>query len=156
MKFKINLKISPNLFIKGDRILSYNTHVANVHFDPSLSPSSHNKIVAFGKYSRTTGKHIGKIARLLRVPIEFKSKEPQIFFKYMQGVVCNQVDDYLSPEIAPMFLSNIQNQNDFVNALIAYHEKGKSIKKSDWKILCQYWGIPGDSDKPFSGKIQWG
>lgn len=156
MKFNLNLKLSPNLHIAGDRILSYDTHVANIHFDSSSSPSTHNKIVAFGKYSRTTGKHIARVATLLGVPIEYINEDRPAFFKYMQGVVCNPVDNYLSPQIASMLLSNFRNQQGFVDALISYHERGQSLKRSDWRILCRYWGIPEDSPKPFSKELQWG
>ena len=156
MKFNLNLKLSPNLHIAGDRILSYDTHVATIHFDPSLSPSIHNRIVAFGKYSRTTGKHIARVATLLGVPIDYIKDEKQVFFKYMQGVVCNPVDNYLSPEISQMLLSNFWDQAGFVDDLISYHEKGQSLKRSDWRILCRYWGIPEDSPKPFSKELQWG
>ena len=156
MKFNLNLKLSPNLHIAGDRILSYDTHVATIHFDPSLSPSIHNRIVAFGKYSRTTGKHIVRVATLLNVPIDYEKNGKQSFLKYMQGVVCNPVDNYLSPEISQMLLSNFRDQAGFVDDLIQYHEKGQSLKRSDWRILCRYWGIPEDSPKPFSKELQWG
>jgi hypothetical protein len=74
----------------------------------------------------------------------------------MQGVVCNPVDNYLSPKIAFMLLSNFRNQQGFVDALISYHEQGQSLKRRDWRILCRYWGIPEDSPKPFSKELQWG
>ena len=89
MKFNLNLKLSPNLHIAGDRIISYDTHVATIHFDPSLSPSIKNKIVAFGKYSRTTGKHVARVATLLGVPIEYKEEGKQTFLKYMQNTKDN-------------------------------------------------------------------
>lgn len=156
MKFNLNLKLSPNLHIAGDRIISYDTHVATIHFDPSLSPSIHNRIVAFGKYSRTTSKHISRVAGLLGVPIDYEKEGEKSFLKYMQGVVCNPIDNYLSPEIAAMLLCNIRDREGFVDALIHYHEKGQSLKRSDWKILCHHWGIPEDSPKPFSKELQWG
>lgn len=156
MKFNLNLKLSPNLHIAGDRIISYDTHVATIHFDPDLSPSIHNRIVAFGKYSRTTGKHIVRVATLLNVPIDYEKNEKQSFLKYMQGVVCNPVEDYLSPEISRMLLDNFRDQEGFVDDLIHYHEQGQTLKRSDWRILCRYWGIPEDSPKPFSKELQWG
>jgi len=142
----LNLELSPNLHIIGEKIISYETHVASI---------KKNCIESFGKFSRTTSKQIGSVASIIGLPIHHAYKDVP-FYKYEQGVRCNGVvDEALSRDISLMIL-RAKDKDEFLGFLIRHLQNGKSIKRSDWRMLCQEWGLPEDTPRPvFKGDITW-
>jgi len=69
-------QLGENLFIKGDKVISYETHVASI---------KDNIIYEFGKFSRTTSKHISRVANILKLPVKTVNKNVA-FFKYEMGI----------------------------------------------------------------------
>jgi|GEM_PF-1655532 len=142
----LKLQLSPNLHIVGEKIISYETHVASI---------KKNWIESFGKFSRTTGKQIGSVARLIGLPI-YEAYKDIPFYKHEQGVRCNGVvGETLSRDISLMIL-RAKDKDEFLEFLIRHLQNGKSIKRSDWRMLCQEWGLPEDTPRPvFKGDITW-
>lgn len=56
----ITLKITENLHVVGDRVISYDTNVAVI---------KDNTLVELGKWSRTTTKHIRRVASLFALKV---------------------------------------------------------------------------------------
>ena len=77
----MNLKIKDNLFIIGNRVISYSTEVAKINLKTG-------EIVTMGTYSRTTGKQLSFLSILSGLAL-VRSKEPQSFYQYGYGVKCN-------------------------------------------------------------------
>ncbi len=59
------MKYKQNLRVEGNKIFSYNTHVADIEPD---------KVVRFGYWSMTTSKHINYVARMRNLPVVESTK----------------------------------------------------------------------------------
>jgi len=75
----ITFRIKSNLHLKGNKIISYTTHVATIKGD---------KIYELGKFTRTTSKQIQFLAKLLELEI-VPNKNKQVFFQYDYGTQCH-------------------------------------------------------------------
>jgi len=73
----MKLKICDNLHIIDGAIISYSTEVG------TLTPTS---IEANGKYSRTTSKHIGRVARIVGKHVKWVTTSKQLFHQHYLGV----------------------------------------------------------------------
>ena len=60
-------KIKQNLHLIGDKVYSYETHVATIQG---------NNLVEHGKYSNTTTKHVSHVAKMLGLNIVRSSEKP--------------------------------------------------------------------------------
>ncbi len=94
----MKLKICDNLHLIDGKIISYSTVVGQV------TPTG---IKTNGKYSRTTTKHIGRIAGLLCSQIEYISKENQWFDWYELGAKI-KYDGVISQKSTLTILSKIR------------------------------------------------
>lgn len=118
-------KIKDSLYIKGKKVISYETHVATIEG---------NKIIEKGKYSRTTSKHITFIADHLNLEIIRSNKDMRsTFYKFDIGCVDikkenNAIDPKLSIEILKMLRKGI----DY--SIIVASLKNK-ISKRKWENL---------------------
>lgn len=72
----ITLKIGDNLHISGNNVISYDTVVAEI---------SGNELIELGKYSRTTTKHINKVAHLFGFNLIRENKKNNNFMWYCYG-----------------------------------------------------------------------
>lgn len=75
-------RIKQNLFLKGNKVISYTTHVATI---------KKNQLHELGKFSRTTTKQLQFLCRILNleyVPCSIKKN----FSKYEMGVQCHIKD----------------------------------------------------------------
>lgn len=70
-------KVGHNMFVDGNKFISFTTHVATIEGD---------KIIENGKYSATTSKHVRKYARLHNLEV-VESKERPEFDMLWSGVV---------------------------------------------------------------------
>jgi hypothetical protein len=77
MKQEIILRINPHLHIVGNKVISYETEVALI---------KESGVHEYAKYSRTTGKHIGKVASLLGKPV-IRAKARGEFDRFDMGCV---------------------------------------------------------------------
>ena len=94
----MKLKICDNLHLIDGTIISYSTVVGRV------TPTG---IKTNGKYSKTTTKHIRRIAGLLCIPIEYISKENQWFAWYELGAKV-KYDGVISQKSTLVILSKIR------------------------------------------------
>ena len=64
-------KYKTNLYVEGDKVFSYSTHVADI---------DHTKrtVIKLGYWSSTTSKHINYVANELGYETEMSNKEVQI------------------------------------------------------------------------------
>jgi hypothetical protein len=91
----MKLKIQDNLFLIGDRVISYSTEVGRIIGD---------SIQVYGKYSRTTTKHLVKLANELGLPLHYKSSERQFFDRYYYGAKV-KLDDVMSATASSTIMS---------------------------------------------------
>jgi hypothetical protein len=77
MKQEIILRLNPHLHIVGNKVISYETEVALI---------KESGVHEYAKYSRTTGKHIGKVASLLGKPV-IRAKARGKFDRFGMGCV---------------------------------------------------------------------
>jgi hypothetical protein len=88
------LKLRNNLFIMGNKIISYETEVAEI---------KKGVIVELGKFSRTTSKQIQYVSRLTGMPIRYSDVRKTNFWKFDMGVKIessNSISSRASVEIA--------------------------------------------------------
>ena len=139
---KLVYQVGQNLFIKDNKVISYETHVATIKDDT---------LYEFGKFSRTTTKHISKVAGLLRLKVQTIKKEVQ-FWKHEMGVVFT-MNDALSPQTSFDFLvNNISSREQILNYIINNREK---LPGKDWTILKKFLGINPNLGHPRSQKVIW-
>ena len=152
---KLRFKLGANLFLFGDNIISYSTHVA------TITP---NGVEANGKYSRTTTKHIAYVSGILGLPM-IDSKEKQYFGRYEYGVKCKPTDEMmLSEKTSLHILQTFRNEgkdicshpSDYKNVIRSLRELPK-VSAMDWAYICLYLDIPnpGKVKQPYLKEIGW-
>jgi hypothetical protein len=72
-------KVGHNMFLDGNKFISFTTHVATIDGD---------KLIENGKYSATTSKHVSKFANARGLKV-VRSKERPEFNMLWSGVVIN-------------------------------------------------------------------
>lgn len=129
------VKIKENLFINDKAVFSYDTHVADING---------KEIVEVGKFSRTTTRHIGDVARFIGGTVKQQIKLQKVyFFKYEMGVKClpsNTLSNKTSQEMS-LYL---QGGKTYLQALCMVRE-GK-IKKEDKEIIDRYMKAFGNDE----------
>lgn len=121
------LQLAPNLHIKGDEIISYDTTVAKIKGD---------HISVLGKFSRTTSKHISKAVAALGLPSKMAEKKPTIYWtQYYMGCEPTVIRGSISIEVSNEILEMVYRKNlGFEESLFASLVKAKSngkCKRSD-------------------------
>lgn len=94
----MKLKISNNLHIIDGNIVSYSTVVGKV------TPTA---ILANGKYSKSTTKHVNRIAQATGLTIKYVTMQQQWFSWYEHGANC-KIEGALSPEGSTVILSKMR------------------------------------------------
>ena len=94
----MKLKISNNLHVIDGNIVSYSTVVGKV------TPTA---ILANGKYSRSTTKHVNSIAQATGLTIKYVTMQQQWFSWYEYGANC-KIEGSLSPEASAIILSKMR------------------------------------------------
>lgn len=121
----ILLRIQNNLHLEGDSIISYETGVARIHADG---------IEVFGKYSRTTSKHITKVATMLGLPIKSQEKSYPYFRDLMYGVNV-RFDNSTCPKSSAQILTHLRETQDMDSALVASLTDDEVSAKDKYLIL---------------------
>lgn len=139
---QLNFKLDDNLFLEGRKIISYETHVADIR---------EGYIEARGKYSRTTSKHISKAASLLGLKMNPSDKK-EYFYKHEYGAKFS-IDNCLSEKISAFIISYLKGEGldylshkpeDLLPMLITIPNVGPK----DWEILKEYLNLPQDTPTP--------
>jgi len=143
----ITFQIADNLFIQKNKVISYETHVANI---------VGNSIIELGKYSRTTGKHIHKIAQYFKLNI-VRSDDRKVFYKYEMGIEPFRMKNALKPKIsielirAGIDLTKATSQDLWTFVI----ENKDNISKQDWDIFKEIMDLPENTPNPKLQKFKW-
>jgi hypothetical protein len=121
----ITLRVKQNLHIEGDSIISYETEVARIHPDG---------IEVFGKYSRTTSKHITFIRKMLDLPIKSKVTFKPPFRELEEGVNV-RYDNSVCPESSKRILTHMRETQDWDSALVAGLIDDEVLAKDKYLII---------------------
>jgi len=116
-------KVSNNLFVVDDRIISYETEVASIDGD---------SINERGKFSRTTTRHISKVASLLgKRIIPTPSKTKPDFYKHEMGIRIDY-SNCVSPKATGLIFEKIKKG---IKLEIAIASLKNELPKKDWALL---------------------
>jgi hypothetical protein len=116
-------KVSNNLFVVDNRIISYETEVAVIDED---------SINELGKFSRTTTRHISKIATLLgKRIVPTLSKIKSDFYKHEMGIRIDY-SNCVSTKATELIFKKIKKG---VKLEIAIASLKSELPKKDWALL---------------------
>ena len=129
MKFQPALQIAQNLFLVGNKVISYETHVATVQFY-AKELSRRPVLMTKGKYSRTTTKHIHRVRQLLDASLVDQA-ERQAFYQFEFGAQCK-----IPGSISPAGSSQIMEQMKLGNPMeVAVAVVASTLPKPDLKKI---------------------
>ena len=129
MKFQPALQIAQNLFLVGNKVISYETHVATLQFYPT-ELSRRPVLMTKGKYSRTTTKHIHRVRQLLDASLVDQA-ERQAFYQFEFGAQCK-----IPGSISPAGSSQIMEQMKLGNPIdVAVAVVASTLPKPDLKKI---------------------
>lgn len=129
------IKIKANLFINGKSVHSYATHVADI---------VQNEIVEVGKFSRTTSRHIGDVARATGFSVKQQSKlQKADFFKYEMVVKC-EPNNTLSNNASQWAIDYLKAGKTYFQALCRLMDE--KIHDRDRDIIQRYLAEVGQTE----------
>jgi hypothetical protein len=131
------LKLRENLFRKGDQIISYDTVVAHIEDD---------KLIEHGRYSRTTSKHIGHVARLFNLSVVHAKNKENGFYKYDRGEIKIDMPGALSVKTSTEIATIMGTGSTFLQA-VSVIEK---MPKRDLEIVDKHLRKIGITEAQFS------
>lgn len=131
------LKLRENLFRKGDQIISYDTVVAHIEDD---------KLIEHGKYSRTTSKHIGHVARLFNLSVVHAKNKEEGFYKYDTGEISISIPGALSMKTSKEIATIMGTGSTFLQALASIEK----IPQKDLAIVNKNLRDLGITEEQFS------
>ena len=139
---QLNFKLGNNIFLQGNKVISYETHVADI---------KDGYIEARGKYSRTTGKQMGRVASTLRLKLHPSNKRED-FYKHEYGAKFS-IDNCLSEKISTFIIGYLRekeldylrcSREDILPMLVTIPNVGPK----DWEILKEYLNLPQNTPTP--------
>ena len=131
------LKLRENLFRRGNEIISYDTIVAHIEDD---------KLIEHGRYSRTTSKHIGHVARLFNLSVVHAKNKERGFYKYYAGEIKINIPSALSLKTSTSIATIMGTGSTFLQA-VAVIEK---MPQKDLAIIDSYLKDLGITEEQFS------
>ena len=131
------LKLRDNLFRKGNNIISYDTIVAHIEDD---------KLIEHGRYSRTTTKHIGHVARIFNLSVVHAKNKEDGFYKYDPGEIQINIPGALSVKTSTEIATLMGTGSTFLQA-VAVIEK---MPQKDLEIVDKHLKKIGITEKQFS------
>jgi hypothetical protein len=139
---QLNFKLGNNIFLQGNKVISYETHVADI---------KEGYIEARGRYSRTTGKQISKVASTLKLNLH-KSDKKGDFYRYEYGVKFS-IDNCLSEKISAFIIGYMrENELDYLRCshedILPMLVTIPNVGPKDWGILKEYLNLPQDTPTP--------
>ena len=132
MKFQPALQIAQNLFLVGNKVISYETHVATLQFYPK-ELRRRPVLTTKGKYSRTTTKHIHRVRQLLDASLVDHQIVPlhcQAFYQFEFGTQC-KIPGSISPAGSSQIMEQLKlgNPIDVAVAVVAATLPKPDLKK---------------------------
>ena len=120
---KNTYKVTDNLYVEDNHVISYETVVARIEGDT---------LVELGKFSRTTSRHISKVAALMnkRVIAADRKVKPD-FYKFELGAKTSY-DNSISQKTSLLILQSLGEGTPYGVTIAIL--KGK-IPKKDWELL---------------------
>lgn len=136
-------QLGNNLFLKGSKLISYQTHVATY---------KNGALYVRGKFSRTTTKHIYKAANILKAHV-IDTGEKVDFYKYEFGAKC-QMENALSPHTSIHLLSNgvVPTTQHIWDYIIEYPAK---LSSKDWDVFKRVFALEEKTPHPRLQKFTW-
>ena len=131
------LKLRENLFRRGNEISSYDTIVAHIEDD---------KLIEHVRYSRTTSKHIGLVARLFNLSVVHAKNKEKGFYKYETGEISINIPGALSLKTSTSIATIMGTGSTFLQA-VAVIEK---MPQKDLAIIDSYLKDLGITEEQFS------
>jgi hypothetical protein len=132
-------QLSPNLFLDGNRVFSYNTHVADVHPD---------KLEVFGKYSRTTSKHIYHVSKLFSIPVEINPEKQRDFYKLPMGFGAVSPKTRCLSQKTSIFILGKLGPNPSRETWFNHLGDLPQVPALDWAFICLHLGIDTRQKQP--------
>ena len=120
----ITLKITENLHVVGDRVISYDTNVAVI---------KDNTLVELGKWSRTTSKHICRVASLFRLRVIPAKDKKWPSYGWLEYGVKSRIADSIGPDTSAKLAEIISTGVIFNDAI--YFVDLNEIPKRDRLII---------------------
>ena len=131
------LKLRENLFRRGNEIISYDTIVAHIEDD---------KLIEHGRYSRTTSKHIGHVARLFNLSVVHAKNKERGFYKYDTGEIKINIPGALSVKTSTEIATLMGTGSTFLQAVSAIEK----MPKKDLEIVDEHIKELGITEEQFS------
>ena len=129
------IKIKANLFINGKSVHSYATHVADI---------VQNEIVEVGKFSRTTTRHIGDVARATGFRVKQQPKlQKADFYKFEMGVKC-EPNNTLSNKTSEWVTDYLKAGKTYFQCLCRMMDE--KLPARDRAIIERYLGEVGEAE----------
>jgi hypothetical protein len=116
-------KVKDNLYVEGNKVISYVTVVAIIKGD---------SIIELGKFSRTTTKHIFMLSQLMSKKIVHTTKKRREDFDKFNLGVKTSYDNCIGQKASLMILESLGKGIPYNVTLATL--KGK-IAKRDWELL---------------------
>ena len=131
-KINLILTISPSLKIdlRNGNLISYDTDIAKIDFDRRV-------IVSSGKFSRTSTKHVIKMASWLGMKMESSPNPPSVgFYKYELGEFePSKTALDLNTRLSTFFLDSFKKYKSLGIALFLTYEQAKNSPKSKETLM---------------------
>jgi hypothetical protein len=131
------LKLRDNLFRKGNNIISYDTVVAHIEDD---------KLIEHGRYSRTTTKHIGHVARIFNLSVVHAKNKEDGFYKYDQGEIQINIPGALSVKTSTAIATLMGTGSTFLQAITEIEK----MPQKDLVIIDKHLKKIGITEEQFS------
>ena len=131
------LKLRDNLFRKGNNIISYDTVVAHIEDD---------KLIEHGRYSSTTTKHIGHVARIFNLSVVHAKNKEDGFYKYDPGEIKINIPGALSVKTSTAIATLMGTGSTFLQAIVEIEK----MPQKDLEIVDKHLKKIGITEKQFS------
>ena len=129
------IKIKANLFINGKNVYSYETQVADI---------VQNEIVEVGKFSRTTTRHIGDVAKATGFRVKQQPKlQKADFWKFEMGVKC-EPNNTLSNKASGWVLDYLKAGKSYFQTLCRMMDE--KLPARDRAIIGRYLAEVGEAE----------
>jgi hypothetical protein len=127
------LKISNNLHVVGTKVISYETYVADIKLG-SKGLDRRVRVIADGKFSRTTTKQLSQLADLLGARVESAHLIHQLFDRLQCGVSI-RIKGALSRDASRTIIKKLATGNSLHDSTVA---SIPSFNKTDLAKLLTY------------------
>jgi len=139
-------KLSPNLFLDGNKVFSYNTHVAEI---------KENRLEVFGKYTRTTSKHIYHVSRIFDLPVEINKNKQKDFYKLPMGMAAVLPKEKCLSQKTSLFILGKLGPNPTRETWFNHLGDLPQIPALDWAFICLHLGIDTKQKQPHKPDPCW-